>query len=355
MATILIAGMIFPVSSYAVSENKESKTAVFAETVLSVLRDAWNNFCIIFSLGFDRIDYKEYSEESADVPGLDDGLIPQGVCFVEAIDCFAVSGYKDSQDSGIYLIRQSDGLTGEIILKGYKGHAGGIASFEDDVYICSGGNTEQGGYVYRLSAQELMKVFDAEDRRHSVSLSDKFQTYTRASFMCADDGMLFVGEFYNSNSPVDKSHYYGRNRAWACGYKLPLNTAFESEQLIPDMILSIPDQVQGMAVTDEGKIVFSTSYGRDFDSVLYVFDRLEKWKSDTVSVKGKDVPIYVSSRENRIAKIKMPTLMEGADYVDGALYTVFESGALKYFDAKKVIKKIYKTDVDAVIERCVNR
>lgn len=354
VAVVIVLTSALSVSASGFLEG-ESDFFKFAETLGSYIRDAWNNFCIIFSLGFDRINEKEYSQETYDVPGLADGFIPQGMCFVETMGCFAVSGYKDGQDSGIYLIRQSDGATGEIILKGYKGHAGGIASFENDIYVCSGGNATEGGYVYRLSAEELSKVFNTEDGKLEVSLSEKFQTYVRASFMCIGDGMLFVGEFYNSGNTVDKAHYYDCNRAWACGYKLPVETSFDGEQVIPDAVLSIPDQVQGMAVTDNKKVVFSTSYGRDFDSVLYAFDGYESWKNSTVSIGGKDVPIYISGKENRIAKVKMPTLMEGTDYVGGSLYIVFESGAIKYFDAKKVIKKIYKTDIDAIIERCESR
>lgn len=329
----------------------ENDAFIFFETVSDFFRDFRQMLLNFFSIGFDTVNTEKYTESGFSMPGLEDGFIPQGICYVESEKCFAVSGYTDNKGfSRIYLVRESDGAVGTVVLKGYKGHAGGIASFGDDVYVCSGGSESEGGYIYRLSAKELMKSFDEQNRTVEAELTDKIGTVCKASFMYATDEMLFVGEFYNRENKVNKSHYKDGNRAWAAGYKLPIDSSFSGETKLPDVILSIPDQVQGMSLTDDKKVVFSTSYGRKNDSVMYVFDDFTNWKKDSVTINETEIPLYISGKDSKIMKFKMPTLMEGIDYVNGSLHVIFESGANKYSDAKKVIKNSYILDIDAITD-----
>lgn len=329
----------------------ENDAFILIEKVSDFFRDFRQMLLNFFSIGFDAVDTQKYTETGFSVPGLDDGFIPQGMCYIESEKCFAVSGYMDNKDfSRIYLVRESDGAVGTVVLKGYKGHAGGIASFGDDVYVCSGGNETEGGFIYRLSANELTKSFDAQNGTVETELSDKIGTVCKASFMYASDNMLFVGEFYNRENKVNKSHYKDGNRAWAVGYELPIDSDFSGGTILPDVVLSIPDQVQGMAVTDDKEVVFSTSYGRRNDSVMCVFKDYTEWKKDSVTINETEIPLYISGKESKIMKFKMPALMEGIDYVNGSLYVIFESGANKYSDAKKVIKTSYILDIDAITD-----
>ena len=83
---------------------------------------------------------------------------------------------------------------------------------------------------------------------------------------------------------------------------------------------------------------------------MYVFEPYTKWKMETVSVFGEDVPVYISSKKNTVIRFKMPTLMEGLDYYNGKLYVIFESGAQTYADAKEINKDIWEMDIDNIID-----
>lgn len=140
--------------------------------------------------------------------------------------------------------------------------------------------------------------------------------------------MLYVAEFYEEDDyPVNPSHSFEENNAWAVGYKLPVEAGeYDGTEKAPDVIISIPEKVQGMSVTDEGNVLFSTSYGRFYDSTLHVYEPFESWTYGGIVLDGTVVPLYVANEKSLVSKVKMPTLMEGIDVEGSDLYAVFESG-----------------------------
>ena len=105
----------------------------------------------------------------------------------------------------------------------------------------------------------------------------------------------------------------------------------DSSGYIPDYMLAIPEQVQGMAFTKTDKIIFSTSYGRKNNSKLYIYeDVLITEKSGTKNIDGKNVDLYACSNELLETDMVAPPMAEGlAEHPDG-IYIIFESGAAKY-------------------------
>lgn len=306
------------------------------------------NIRIFFDRSYSKVDSSAYSEDAFAIPGLDEGFVPQGICFVEALDCYAISGYIKGDNSRIYLVDADDGEVKEIILKDFTKHAGGIASDKDDVWVCAGGNEEEGGFIYHLSAETLSLALDGEE----VEFDGSFQTQVRASALCCDGEMLYVAEFYEKDDyPVNPDHNYGDNKAWAIGYEITDDGfSYDGKELQPDVILSIPEKVQGMSVTAEGNILFSTSYGRFYDSTLHIYEPLSGWSKDEVAYNGETVSLFVADKSSFVSKLRMPTLMEGIDYEGGKLYVVFESGAQAYADAKEVICNVRIVDMYSLIE-----
>lgn len=359
VCVIVAVSMLFSFPASAVDETvTESESTGFFELVADFFESLFAKLYSLFKPGFTYIDVEDYTAELFEIPGLDEDFVPQGICFVEALNSFAVSGYSSAGGEGdealsrIYLINNDTKAVKKLLLSkpdgtGFDYHAGGIASSGNDVWVASGGSEKKGGYAYHITADVLAQAADGA----RVRFDGRFQTEAKASYMYCDGEMLWIGEFYNKDNPVNPDHAYGRNSAICCGYMLPVNVDYTAEtKLVPDVVLSIPDQVQGMSVTDNGEVVFSTSYGRRNNSVMHIYSDYKSWKTDTAEVFGtKDIPLYTADSDSLITKITMPTLMEAFDYYDGRLYLIFESGAKTYSDARRVIKTVWETDINAVI------
>lgn len=355
MLSLVMILSIFPLSSSALSKNFVTPYAI-TDSFVNVFYAVKNAVSNIFGfLGGDKkVDYENYTEYPCEVPGLEDGFIPQGICFVESMGMFAISGYMpndadgNKQFSRIYFVNPENGESKMFIIDGFTGHAGGIASNGNDVWISSGGSSSTNGKIYHFTVDMF-----AGESGSSVNYDGYFSVPVKGSVLYCDGEKLWVSEFYNNDkdsNKVNKEHHYGSNHAWSCGYDLPLSVDYSAkEKLVPDVILSIPDKVQGMTTTDNGEVIFSTSYGRRNNSKMHIFEPFTEWNSNNVTVFDTDVTIYVAKKKNRIIRFKMPTLMEGLDYYDGKLYVIFESGAKAYSDAKEINKDIWKMDINAII------
>lgn len=358
LCLILSMSMLLCSFSYHASACKTSEQPEAAEfmSVCDFFRLIYGKLFELFNPGFIYTDVEAYTNALFEIPGLDDEFIPQGVCFAESINSFVISGYMPEDKDGnkrlsrIYLV---DTITYEVKmfeLESYSGHAGGIAGNGDDIWISSGGSQSSNGSVYHLSASYL----NAKASGSVVAFDGSFKVATKGSFLYCDGKTLWVGEFYNNDkdsNKVSETHHFGQNHSLACGYNLPLDVDYSANsQFAPDVVLSIPDKAQGMATTDDGKVIFSSSYGRRNNSTLYVFEPFESWEQSIVTIFDKEnIPLYISSKDNNVCKIKMPTLMEGLDFYNDRLYVIFESGAVEYSDAKRVIKNLWEIDINSII------
>jgi len=289
--------------------------------------------------------YKEFFKEfSADftIPGLFEGIIPQGICYIGKLNLYAVSGYYED---GAFpsMIMLVDGETGKFTKafplknvdgKDYFGHAGGLASSEDYVYITS----ENACYVF-----EADKLKDLKNGEY-LSFESNFRLNTAGSFACYNDGVLWTGDFIESS---DKARENARKvttlgsgetfYAYCEGYVLKdglpdvkkLNS--ENNGYIPDYMIAIPEQIQGMAFTNSGKLIFSTSYGRKNDSLIYVYDDvLISERVGVYTVDGTEIDLLACSSDLLKETIIAPPMAEGIVQGDKGQLIIFESGAEKY-------------------------
>ena len=96
----------------------------------------------------------------------------------------------------------------------------------------------------------------------------------------------------------------------------------------PDKIYSIPNKVQGVCFTDDGRIVLSTSYGLA-DSIYYVYNDADAIAS---GLTFDDAPVYYLI--NCQKQIKGPAMAEGIDFYEGKAITLTESASNKYIFGK---------------------
>lgn len=290
-------------------------------------------------------DYKKFFREfKADftIPGLFEGIIPQGICYISKTDTFAVSGYYEEGlfPSMLMLISAKTGkFTKAFPLqnvdgKDYFGHAGGIAASDDYIYITS----ESTCYIFEIDSLEKLK------NGETLKFKSNFKLNTKGSFACFDNDILWTGDFIESSDKAREDArkittltsgetFYAYCEGYVLKDGLPDIKKINSENngYIPDYMLAIPEQVQGMCFTHSGKLVFSTSYGRKNNSKIYVYeDVLLTDRVGTYTIDGIEINLLACGNNLLKETIIAPPMAEGIVQVDSSQYIVFESGAEKY-------------------------
>lgn len=290
-------------------------------------------------------DYKAFFKEfNSDftIPGLFEGIIPQGICYIGELDAYAISGYY--QDS-LYpsMIMLVDAQTGKfqkafplqnVEGEDYFGHAGGIASSEDYIYVTS----ESTCYICKIDTLKALK------NNETLKFESNFKLNTFGSFACYNQGVLWCGDFIESSDNGRESSrkittltsgetFYAYCEGYILKDGLPdvkkINT--EINGYIPDYLLAIPEQVQGMCFTLSGKIIFSTSYGRRNNSKIYVYDDvLLAERVGTYKIEQNEIDILACSSDLLKQTIIAPPMAEGITQGKNGQYIIFESGAEKY-------------------------
>ena len=221
-------------------------------------------------------EFFDNAKKEFSIPGLDTTFVPQGFSKIEGKEQYLISGYMgDSSPSRFYVIDKQTGdtlkyFTLDIDGIYYKGHAGGIVSYGSSVWVVGDGNC----YKFALSDIENVENGKNITVKSWFELGDKH--YNNADFVYAHSGNLFIGEFYKEKEyeTSKKNHFETRsgetNKAIVFGYTIDEQEKIGLDDLIPDVVISIKDKCQGMAITSDGTFVLSTSYSI-FDSNIYLF------------------------------------------------------------------------------------
>lgn len=279
------------------------------------------------------------------IPGLAEGVVPQGMAYDERRDWLLTVSYFDDGRPGALAV--VDRATGQLVKSlslyeedgsPYLGHAGGISVTGEHVWIGSE------SYLYRLDMADV----EAGAHGGQVQYAERVPVPLNVAFTAYDDGVLWAGEFYEAKAyPTDPSHHM-TNRAgetqyaWMAGFRLDEVAEHlrsdswngdSSQTAVPDYLFSITGKVQGAAL-DSGTVYLSTSYGRGNDSVLYRYDNpLREEAHATVSVGGRNVPLWFldsqSEKESNARLVTVP-MAEGIALAGNELYVLLESGANKY-------------------------
>ena len=281
-------------------------------------------------------DYYKQRENVSAIPGLNDGFVPQGLAYDAETDTYIHSGYNGSYTE-IYLVKGKE--TKKLIPvdasgNREKGHAGGIARAGNCLYVCDNAN-EGNGRVGLLRIFNFDEVLMAQDGAEIKPIKT-IDVDTSSSFCFSDGNYIYVGEFYRRvNYETSESHYYttpagDENKAILSAYPLAKDGSVIGEH--PEFSISIPAQVQGFAVNKDGKIAVSTSWGLT-PSHLEIHSG-KKDSGTTISVSGKEVPLYYIDSTTLEKDIVMPAFSEGLSILDDKVVISFESACNKYIIGK---------------------
>ena len=285
-------------------------------------------------------DYYASGDAVSPIPNLNDGFVPQGLGYDAASDTYFHSGYN-AKDSAVE-IHVVNGKESKCLYPIYygnaapaRGHGGGIAVVGDYVYVADNAREGDGRFgelnIFRLSDLKNAKNGD------KVTAINSLEANTAASFCFADDQYIYVGEFYRAGDyETVQNHRFttpagDKNSALLSAY--PLNADGTLADRTPAFSLSITDQVQGFAITEDGKIALSRSWGLN-PSILSIYDG---WTDvgATVTIGDKTVPLYFLDSTTHQKDITMPAFSEGlALNRDGELLISFESACNKYIVGK---------------------
>lgn len=279
------------------------------------------------------------------IPGLRDGLVPQGYAYVADREIYLQCGYmadgvsasriyvtdaKNTDDTRFVELYTLDGTP-------YTGHTGGITAAGGFVWLANDGEGED-NCVWVLALDEIL----SPENNGRVTLVVKFQSETRAACCFADEKYLWVGEFNDGEKYVtDPSHKFavsgGENFALVCAYPLDTDSvygvAFTEEEgqavFTPALALSVTNKVQGFTKTPEG-FALSTSYGLGLSHIYLHKDVTAGDADSSMTVNGASVPVYFLDSESLTDDITLPPMSEEIFVKDGRLYVLLESACKKY-------------------------
>lgn len=221
-------------------------------------------------------------------------MIPQGICAAD--NYILITAYDGEHNSVIYVIDKETGVLKSVVEMPDKNHSGGIAFDGTMVWVAKSTSKKVKGIAFS-------RINDAAIRGGNYVLSDYdavINVNDAASFITADNGSLWVGTFSEkSNSSVTQ-------------YKI--DYSLHGVKAEAGVAYTLPAKAQGAAFieNENGKyLAVSSSYGRHFPSMLYVF-KIEN-----------DSPVMVRA-------IIAPPMLEEIELSGGYVYSVFESAATKY-------------------------
>lgn len=272
--------------------------AIAAFTVLVFLA----TFIVIWFWGDSYPDFSDF-KSVAQIPGLNDNAVPQGLANYEGEytvsndgvettytqDYYFISAYMDNGPSRLYVTGKTTGYIGYVTLKNtdgsdYTGHAGGVATsckkgensgalwvVSDGTVYCAKNTSTPGKNI----ADEVISLASKGNGENVLQFTASFKAYNKASFCYYYDApnstsdKLYVGEFYrpgDDNYQTDAAHHittgngyaqcalvneYNTNTSSTNKYGLTLISPsnVETENCVPKVqnIYSIPDLVQGFA------------------------------------------------------------------------------------------------------------
>lgn len=290
-------------------------------------------FRMLFLLYF-REFYRD-AERAFWIPGLSDSFVPQGIDSWEG--GFLLSGYLSSDNSARLVWVGADGEERLIRLQREDGtrlrsHAGGVTMGEKFTYL-AGGN----GTCYVLSTEDIL-----DPGCETATILGSFPTGNRASFCSRQGNLLLVGEYARGEKfkTVESHHLVTpsgeENQALVTAFRLDSTEPLGIRER-PAAAYSIPDRVQGMCFSDDGRAILSVS-GAFGASQLYLYDfqTVRNSARDVFHLLDAVVPLYYIDRDDCVAVLHTPPKAEEITFEDGKLYVLFESASLRFRYGKLV-------------------
>ena len=269
-------------------------------------------FIVLFIINYARINiyyfiHKDKYIEYSKIEGNLDNYAPQGLAYSSKYNVILQTSYNKNKKASMLYI--TDFTTKKKIkkLKLKKSnnkinnnHVGGIATDNNKVWITSD---------YQINEYNLEEIMNTKNN-YIKSTSDK-KLPNRGDFCTYKNNILWIGSFHiKLFYPEDPILH---------GFKVSKNINYEK----PDYKYDIPWLVQGMAITDDNKFIYSQSFTPFHLSTISIYDK-----------------------NKLIKELRIPPMSEGIFYKDNEIYICFESSATRYFYADPKIDKILKIKED---------
>lgn len=330
ISIVLCICLLFCASVNASAKSDYPRTVPGVIRVVDGIGELLKSFVNLFSL---KSRYPN-SHPVCDIPELDNDYVPQGFCYIDSMNLFAVTYYSAGDENSILaLINPETGERVKTVKLQYAdftpclAHVGGVADIGDSLLISSGKT------VRRL---KLEAVENAEDYGY-VQFCGTLNADMQASYLCSYGNYLFVGQFYQFTlggkydtpkeqrifAPKAKRHY-----AMCEQFDLSdMDKVFEDGEAVPCMVISMPNSVQGIAYDGETFVTSSSGTVSNASRLRY-YNLTQSDKK--FNMNGNDVPLYYVIEKNAVQMIKIPPMSEGIDFYNGKVAGIFESGANKF-------------------------
>ena len=269
--------------------------------------------------------YKDYYSNLTKLcknPGLNEDYIPQGITFFDN-KIITVGYMKNQTNSRIYVI---DSKTNEekhfkLISNGkdFLGHTGGIQFLNGFLYLA-----DEGTGIYKIPIISLNK-----NSLTTIDIGTPTKVNSNSSFIFGRDNYLYVGEFHR-NTDYECTNIIEHNGKinYAIVEKYNVN-----DFTTPVEIYSIPDQIQGFCIKNDGTIILSSSWGIS-SSKFYFYE--PKNVTKTRQFNNNSEMFFL---DEPTKTIKAPAMSEDLDIIfendnSETILTMFESASNKYFFGK---------------------
>ncbi|CZQ93149.1 YncE family protein [Trichococcus ilyis] len=262
-------------------------------------------------------------------------MTPQGLA-VNA-DYLFLSAYCQTKEhnSVVYVLdKKSGSFIKEIVLDGIP-HAGGLAydNNHDLLWVTSEkGDTAQ---VITLALADI-EAYDFMAASEPIRYADSIDLpdIKRASTITVHGNDLYAA-YFNDNGASVMHRYAISTKENADGKEVrTLDTGKSTEEAYPDDVDKIGREIQGLAFHQE-KLMLSRSAGREDDSTLLSFDRLQETENFT--------------DKNASTEIALPAYLEQIAVDGKQLYILFESGAYPYRDhGNPSIDRVLRVEIDTL-------
>ena len=238
-------------------------------------------------------------------------VTPQGLAISDKYIFVSAYCHTKNHKSMIFVIDRKNGEYVKEIVLADRTHAGGLAydPSHNVLWIATKINkTDEDGNKERVAAVgcitlEEIENYDFKETGQPLKYHNACATmFENTSFITYYDGYLYSGYWLASKK---KTSLMAKFKITDDGISL---------EKLPDMIASIPGQVQGMMVYKD-KVIFATSYGID-ESKLKIYKN------------GDDILKF--DNKVLIRNIELPQKLEQIYSYGGRLYLLFESGSYAY-------------------------
>ena len=327
-------------SSLPAEEDPPEEVPPLTMTQVSTVTD---NFAAVA----DFRDFLAGGEKYALIPGLKEGIVPQGMGRHPVTGYVYISAYFTTENtpSVILVLDEKGSFVAEYHMykedgNPYTGHMGGVCVTEEYLYFSGPGVGDYYG-IGEIALADLPKK-----GAHDVTFTSVVPLPIHASYLFYDQGNLWAGTFYLSGS-YDMGKYFNQKVKTSAGASYGGFTAMfpvdengrltvpeGSPYAVPTLTLATVDKVQGFTCRD-GKVTLSISYGRNNNSTLDFYSIDPANATANYTADGKTYPMIVLDDTNRVKKVTAMGMTEGITLDEkGNVLILFESGAQKYYNSK---------------------